>query len=247
MAMSVFFVAGLLVYFVIFGALWALVNFGLYRMAKHAGIPNPWLAFLPVANAYVVGLLAERSLYTYTGRQRRLALWNAVFQAVPLVGLMFVVGLALLDSDFNALVGLSVMLLVLGGIAGTVLYWYSLYYVFKDYAPDNAVLYTVLGLVLGIYWVFLLVEMNTVPVSVTGFGVFPYGRPKYDRYHQWQVPPVGQYPPPPPPQQGPYTTGGWGPNGYEPGQQFYQGQAQGYYRPERPGQEDDGPQGPEVK
>ena len=33
----------------IFAGVIFLCGFGLYRMAQHAGIPSPWLAFLPVA------------------------------------------------------------------------------------------------------------------------------------------------------------------------------------------------------
>lgn len=227
----------LLFYLVILGGVWVLTNFGLYRMAKHAGIPRPWLAFVPVGNAWVAGLLAERSIYTYTQRPRHLARWAAILQGVPLAALVLLIPLALADSDFNALVGLSLFLLIIGGLAGAVLYYYLLYYIFKDYAPDNAILFFLLGLFFGIYWIFLLVEMNTVPVSVAGFGPFPYGRPKYDRYHQWnQGPAPGQGYPPPAygPQNTAYTT--------NPGQQTYttnpgqpyQGQGPQFYQGQQP-------------
>ena len=47
-----------LLVFLFVGALWfgllealcLLVGFGLFRMACHAGIPWPWLAFLPLGN-----------------------------------------------------------------------------------------------------------------------------------------------------------------------------------------------------
>ena len=73
----------------------------------------------------------------------------------------------------------------------------------------SSVLYTILGLLFGISFVFFLVEMNTVPVSVTGFGAYPYGRPKYDRWHRWNQTPPQQYGPGnwPPQGGGPGTTG----------------------------------------
>ena len=52
-----------------------LSGFGLYRMAQHAGVPSPWMAFVPVASSYLTGLLAERAYYTYNGRTRKLAWW----------------------------------------------------------------------------------------------------------------------------------------------------------------------------
>lgn len=226
---ALFLVTGLLVYLSIFIAVSLVINYGAYRMAKHAGIPHPWLALLPLGNAYVTGLLAERSVYTYTGRQRRLAFWYPVCQLVTLVGLLAILGLALADADFNLLVAASLVLGLAGFVAQLVIGIYCYYYIFKDYAPDNATLYTVLGIVFGIYWIFLFVEMNSVPVSVTGFGAWPYGRPKYDRYHQWQQ--GGQQPQySAPAPQGPNTTG------------WEQG-APSYQQPQAPYQQYPPPQG----
>lgn len=255
----VFLTVGILTYLGVFLVFWVLMSFGVYRMAKHAGIPHAWVALLPLGNGFVTGLLAERALYTYTGRQKKLALWNPVLQALGVVGIMGVIGLALLDMDFNAWVVVSLVVFLAGSTAAWVVYLYSLYYIFKDYAPDNATLYTVLGIVLGIYWIFLLVEMNTVPVSVAGYGPFPYRRPKYDRFHQWQAGPMPQYSAPQGPNAAGWAQGSYQPQpppqqpgqGYAPYQgeapRFYQGQ-QGYYRPEQPQppkQEDH--QGPELK
>lgn len=262
----------LLFYLVILGGTWVLVSFGPYRMAKHAGIPRPWLALLPVGNAWILGLLAERSVYAHTQRPRRLAFWNTLLQALPLAALVLLFPLALADWDFNPLIGISLLVLVVSGLVGIVMYYYCIYHIFKDYAPDNALLYLLLGIFFNIYWIFFLVEMNTVPVSVTGFGTFPGGRPKYDRYHQWnQGFAAPGYPPPGYGPQGPAYTTNPGQQTYQgQGPQFYQGQG-GYYQPpaqqpydpsrnfpsggydpknppppERQRGEDEGPSGPEL-
>lgn len=223
----------LLFYLVILGGTWVLVSFGPYRMAKHAGIPRPWLALLPVGNAWVLGLLAERSVYAHTQRPRRLAFWNTLLQALPLASLVLLFPLALADWDFNPLIGISLLVLVVSGLVGIVMYYYCIYHIFKDYAPDNALLYLLLGIFFNIYWIFFLVEMNTVPVSVTGFGTFPGGRPKYDRYHQWnQGFAAPGYPPPGYGPQGPAYTTNPGQQTYttNPGQQTYQGQGPQFYQ-----------------
>lgn len=223
----------LLFYLVILGGTWVLVSFGPYRMAKHAGIPRPWLALLPVGNAWILGLLAERSVYAHTQRPRRLAFWNTLLQALPLAALVLLFPLALADWDFNPLIGISLLVLVVSGLAGAVMYYYCIYHIFKDYAPDNALLYLLLGIFFNIYWIFLLVEMNTVPVSVTGFGAFPGGRPKYDRYHRWNQGFAGPgYPPPGYGPQGPAYTTNPGQQTYttNPGQQTYQGQGPQFYQ-----------------
>lgn len=210
----------LLFYLAFLLGVYVLTQFGLYRMARHAGIPGAWLAFVPIGSGYITGLLAERAVYTYTGQRRRLALWNTLLPAVTAAGVILIVILALADSPLNAGVWLGLIAMLVGGIVGFVVFCYSLYYIFKDYAPDNAVLFTLLGIFLGIYWIFFLVVMNAVPVSVTGFGVYPYGRPKYDKYHQWPQTPPDQ------PGYGPYgPQGGYG--GY-PGQGYGQGQSSPY-------------------
>lgn len=193
----------------LFAGLVFLCGFGLYRMAQHAGIPSPWLAFLPVAQMYVMGLLAERSYYVYSGgRRRRLARWGVISQLLPfammLVMMVFFLPIALNGGGDETILMLLMPLYFLSFLFAMVLSVYCTYYIFRDYAPDNAVLYTIVGTLLNISVIFFLVERNTVPVSVTGFGVYPYGRPKYDRYHRWY-----QQPPPPlgPGGPGPNTTG----------------------------------------
>ena len=218
----------LLIYLVFLLGIYVLSQFGLYRMARHAGIPGAWLAFIPVGNGYITGLLAERAVFTYTGRQRRLAFWNLLLQGIitGLALLMIILSLGTSGSDgIYFIIGLAVIFSAILSIAAAIVYIYSLYYIFKDYAPDNAVLFTILGVVFSIYWIFLLVVMNVVPVSVTGFGTYPYGRPKYDKYHQW---------PQNPPQQP-----GYGPQGGYGGYQGYPNQGYSGYQGGYPGQ---GPQ-----
>ena len=195
-----------------------LSGFGLYRMAQHAGAPSPWMAFVPVASSYLTGLLAERAYYTYNGRTRKLAWWCVIAELFPLVifgvfmGFFFrtVIGM---DGALGpeVVMRMTPFVYLINGIAllPMILYGYCLYYIFRDYSPDNAMLFAIVGVLFRISFVFLLIERNTVPVSVTGFGAYPYGRPKYDRWHRWNQTPPQQYGPGswPPPGGGPGTTG----------------------------------------
>lgn len=181
---GLFLLANLLFALVIFAVTLVITGLGLFRMAKNAGVPYAWTAFLPVGNGYVTGMLADRSRYFYTGKAPRLGLafWLPVMQVLPVFGGLGLFGLMVLGGTiFNFLVGLFFMSFFSGGAAAVFLYFYSIYYIFRDYAPDNLLLYTVLGILFNICWVFLLVEMNTVPVSVCGPGPFPGGRPRYGR------------------------------------------------------------------
>lgn len=195
-----------------------LSGFGLYRMAQHAGVPSPWMAFVPVASSYLTGLLAERAYYTYNGRTRKLAWWCVIANVIPL-GLFAVfaafffrtviaAGGALAPEEVAGMTPLM-YLLNLVALLPAILYGYCLYYIFRDYSPDNAILFAIVGVLFRISFVFLLIERDTVPVSVTGFGAYPYGRPKYDRWHRWNQMPPQQYGPGswPPSGGGPGTTG----------------------------------------
>ena len=211
-----FLLIGLICYLGFFFVVHLLYAFGPYRMAKHAGIPHAWVGLFPLGTAWITGLLAERSLYTYTGKRRRLAFWTTVLYGIGFCGLIMLCVLIVQDADFSAWVGLSFFLTLVGYTAACVLSIYCTYYTLKDYSPDNALLYTLLGVFFQISFVFLLIEMNTVPVSVTGPGSFPYGRPKYNGNHQWSpVPPQGYgYP-----QGGQGQPGGPYPYTTNPGQQ----------------------------
>lgn len=203
-APTIFFVlAYLAVAFGVLAVMFVLQGLGLWRMGRNVGIPCAWTAFFPLGSGYVMGALADRSRRFYTGKAPRLGLafWLPITQALACVSMMGVLGLALIRSPFNFLVALFVGAFFLGALLSVGLNCFCVYHIFKDYAPENALLYTMIGIVFGIYWIFFLVEMNTVPVSVAGPGPFPYGRPKYGRQRQqeWQQwPPQGPAPGQPP-------------------------------------------------
>lgn len=199
-APTIFFVlAYLAVAFGVLAVMFVLQGLGLWRMGRNVGIPCAWTAFFPLGSGYVMGALADRSRRFFTGRVYRLGLAFClpVIQALTVVSMMGVLGLALMRSPFNFMVGLFVGTLLLGAFVSVGLNCFCVYLIFKDYAPENALLYTIVGILFGIYWIFFLVEMNTVPVSVAGPGPFPYGRPKYGRQRQ-QWPPQGPAPGQPP-------------------------------------------------
>ena len=135
-----------------------LSGFGLYRMAQHAGVPSPWMAFVPVASSYLTGLLAERAYYTYNRQPRSLAKWLVILNLIPLVGapvfgLAFLTGFGGVGASWTPILPL-LLLVALPGLLATALLIYCQYYIFRDYTPDNAVLYTILGLLFGISFVF---------------------------------------------------------------------------------------------
>lgn len=160
-----------------------LMGFGLWRMCKNAGMPRAWLSFIyPIYN---ICKLAERSMYAATGTRKPLSKWSLWVlwaslggTALILVGSLVaaIVGLAEWAATLLLLMMLPYMVLA---VAGAVLTYYALYYLYKDYIPGNETLMLILSIVFGAYPIILLVVMNVQPISVAGRG--EYGQPKYKR------------------------------------------------------------------
>lgn len=185
-------IVALLFYLVFLAGMIFLMGFGLWKMSKNAGIPHAWTSFLyPLYN---MGLLAERSLYAHTGRQKPLAKWSLwLIIAIAAVVLLLLVGtVAAMASGFMAVNLFSAILIFPLTIAGAVLTYYDLYYIYKDYSPGNEVVLLVVSILCGAYPIIFLVVMNVVPVSVAGR--CPYGQPKYNRPYQGPQDPGGQPP-----------------------------------------------------
>ena len=180
----------LLIYLAVLVGVFVLMGFGLWKMSKNAGIPHAWTSF--IYPLYNMGLLAERSLYMYTGQKKSLAKWSLW---LLIVGLCISLPGWFLAFFLNstAAAGLVALLSAVSGIASMVLLYYCLYYVYKDYTPGNEVILLILSIFVAAYPIIFLVIMNVVPVSVAGR--CPYGQPRYNR-------------------QPPQAPGGWnGPQG----------------------------------
>jgi hypothetical protein len=108
-------------------AIYIVTAMSLSQMATYEGIPNTWLAWIPIANLYIVGkLIKEIKFSTYVIPSHEyvlpgVALATMLFSKVPLIGFLIC-------------------------IANFVLVVYAFYLLFKRYVGgDKAVLYTVLG------------------------------------------------------------------------------------------------------
>ncbi|GHU58855.1 hypothetical protein AGMMS49975_25810 [Clostridia bacterium] len=104
--------------------------YGMYKMAKRRGIASPWLAYIPIANHYVLGALLGHTevLGTRINPSYVLPISPFVlyfFAAIPFLGWFFI-------GPF-------------GSIAYVILYYVILYRVYRLYKPENAVLYTILS------------------------------------------------------------------------------------------------------
>lgn len=66
---------------------------GLYTMAKRRGIRNPWLAWIPVANMWLLGCLSDQYQYVALGQQKNKRKTLLTLEIVVMVLAIVVVGI----------------------------------------------------------------------------------------------------------------------------------------------------------
>ena len=182
-------VAALLFYFIYILVILAvcvgtyvLQSAGLYTIAKRRGIHNPWLAWIPVGSAWIMGCISDQYRYVARGQVKNKRKALLILQIVSVVLVIVFVALSLasavrsFDMAFNqgqapsalyglvgAMLGFLVVWLVLAGvsIAMTVIQYMALYDVYHSCEPKNGTLYLVLSIFISITLpIFLFVCRN---------------------------------------------------------------------------------------
>lgn len=125
----------------------------LFRMMDKAGVPNPWMAWVPFCNSYALGALADNYNLLWeakpTSYAKKVLAWHIVVTALaqPLI-------LALYAMKPDSSVPTDLWLLLLGyaaaGVVYTVFYSISLYKLYRTFAPESAVGLLVLSILVGI-------------------------------------------------------------------------------------------------
>jgi len=139
-----------LLFFAVAVVFYVLKSIGLSTLAANRGIENPWLAWIPVADLYIMGMLVgEMDVLDY--HIDNLGLWvpvvfvgGGIFSAMPVIGW---------------LVSLALMIFAILFI-----------YKFFELYTDQAVLYTVLSTLLCLLPVFIYVIRNNRPATNSGRG-----------------------------------------------------------------------------
>ena len=127
--------------------MYILASLGLYKLASNQGIQNPWLAWIPVANMYILGKIIK-------------TLKIDTFE-VPSIELILPIG--------SLVVGILNSVPVLGWIlrlAYLVLCCFALHKLYKMYRPDQAVLWLILSIVLPFMGpIFLFIIRDDTPLG----------------------------------------------------------------------------------
>ncbi|MDO5545138.1 MAG: hypothetical protein Q4F81_04860 [Eubacteriales bacterium] len=158
-------------------ATYVLTALALYTIAKRRGLKNPWLAWIPIADCWLIGSLSDQYQYVVNGQhksKRKLLLFFRILTAVmwfSLVGLLVslcvhAVGSIMwgptLDASLPSIMHQAANLLCLClpligiSIAYAVLRYMALYDIYKSLDPANCVLFLVLNILFGITEPFFL-------------------------------------------------------------------------------------------
>ena len=138
-------------------AIYVFTALSLYTVAKRRGIAAPWLAWVPVANLWVLGSISDQYRYLTQGQMKHkrvtLLIWECVSCAM-IAGVVVSAFLAVAGESVQAIVTLLSLVLVMLAVAivYAVLYFMALYDVYASCDPQNAALY----LVLSIFFRFLV-------------------------------------------------------------------------------------------
>lgn len=132
-------------------AIYVFTALSLYTIARKRGIACPWLAWLPVANLWLLGSVSDQYRYLTHGqlKHKRVTLLVLDIAAIVLAGCLAATVFALIAGAVSAVIPLIVVLLLLlgVGVALTVVRFMALYDVYASCDPENAALYLVLSVI----------------------------------------------------------------------------------------------------
>ena len=173
---TLFWVIYLIVYFalMVYAAYaYIFVSLGGQRMGRKVGMSNPWMFWIPCANVYALGNLADTQATLCEGKnttyRKKMLAWTIVVACISIVwaiaySVYMVVAAAngLLDengqlvtldgANLQSLIGPSLFFLLTSFaflvlyIVYLVIYYKALYRIYKLYAPDGAVGLVVLSI-----------------------------------------------------------------------------------------------------
>ena len=166
----------LLFYFLMIGfgiACYVLQSVGFYTIAKRRGIKNPWLCWLPVGDAWILGSISDQYNYVAKGKvknRRKLLLGLAIGAYTILicwlvsyigwiVGMVAFVEEEVIGGMFGATMGaflIFTLFIAVVGIVNTIMQYIALYDVFTSCNPDSSVIFLVLSILINVTLPFLI-------------------------------------------------------------------------------------------
>jgi len=154
-------------------AAYVLTAWSLYTIASRREIRKPWLAWIPVANVWILGSLSDQYQYLVKGqnksRRKVLVILNVLMLLISLVILVLcgvmIVGAVALHSETEilsavmgpamAMLGMCIPLIGIS-IASMIIRYMALYDIYRSLDPGNSTLFLILSIVVNITEPFFL-------------------------------------------------------------------------------------------
>lgn len=176
----------ILLYFVLWGAVslatYLLQSFGLNKMGKSLNIKNSWLAFIPFANIFAFGRIAEKYV-KFNGKNsakfsKILLILSIIIAVLSIAISTFAIAVIVMvnfykfgnSNDIMALSGFLFTLLateiimIAAAIVYMVIYYVALWRIFAIFDYNNATLYLVLSIFISIVCpIFIFALRNKEP------------------------------------------------------------------------------------
>lgn len=168
-------------------SLYILRALGVYKMAKTAGISSPWVAFVPIANSYIFGRLAEKYRRKDGKKSEKFSVLLLIFDILTLIACVCLIVFTVISlatilsnakiaydngtdmtlSQFSSLIPVIVFYVVtlLSAVVYTVLHYVAFWRIVASFDNSNATLYTVLSVFFSFLDpIFLFILRNKKPV-----------------------------------------------------------------------------------
>ena len=139
-------------------AAYILTALAVYKVSSRRGLKNPWLAWVPVVNCWLLGSLSDQYRYVVKGENKSRRKWllalnilKAALASMLTVLAVVTVGTLIVSHHSDAMgavvavLGLAMPLIAVT-IALCVIRYMALYDVYRSLDPANAVLYLVLSI-----------------------------------------------------------------------------------------------------
>lgn len=132
-------------------AIYVFTALSLYTIAQKRGIACPWLAWIPVANLWLLGSVSDQYRYLTRGQRKHKRVVLLVLELAEAVLLGTVIGMAVAVAavgSVSSVIALVLLVLVLGcvALARSIVGFMALYDVYASCDPENAALYLVLSI-----------------------------------------------------------------------------------------------------
>lgn len=150
---------------------YVLTSWGFYNIAQRRGIEKPWLAWIPVANLWILGCISDQYRYVVKGEtksRRKVLIGLSIASAVCVIVFIVLLIVAMVDiagmamgnigsaaiapAVLSSMGGVLLMLIPIAGlsIANTIVYYIALYDVYTSCDPKNSVVYLILSIFVSV-------------------------------------------------------------------------------------------------